>query len=127
MWRPLIIASLALSPMAAHAASFDAASDAVAMQAAWSQAHFDGTKRVQDMDLQPRDVIARPYDRMKSDVSPDAVPTKVSWAAPVGVVGSVGLVHMQAPVDRSVLPNAVANQPGLPSSTAGASLTYQFH
>ncbi|HWE99717.1 MAG TPA: hypothetical protein VG248_07970 [Caulobacteraceae bacterium] len=85
--------------------------------------------RLQDMNLQPRQAIQRPYGEPQNTLPPDVMPTKVSYQlAPDGPVGSLGLVHMAGgSVDRSLMPNAVSNQPGLPSNTAGASLSFAFH
>lgn len=80
------------------------------------------------MDLHAATELQRPYAGPRAELQTDAMPTTVSYQlARNGPVGSLGLVRMSAgSVDRSLLPNAVANQPDAPSSAPGASLRFAF-
>ncbi len=81
------------------------------------------------MDLTPKKPLHRPYDDLSMQPSADRFPTAVSYrVGNDGPVGSVGLIDMGGDhmLDRSLMSNAVANQPGAPSQTLGASLASEF-
>jgi hypothetical protein len=126
----LLGAGLVIAPGASHAQDMAQPGDACRQEVAAPKArHPLSIRPLAWMDLTPRKPLARPYHTVAPQDADDHVPTAVSARiATNGPVGSIGIVSLSAShaIDPSWMSNAVANQPGAPSQTAGAQLAYNF-
>ena len=123
----LIAAALLATPVLVEAQTLDHASTQLKQSIAYDHVtESAGAPQISFMDLTPPDDFVRPY-ALTSGLTRERMPLTASVGdAGNGPVGSIGMVHMGGVLDRTLMPNSVANLPGAPASTVGAEINYRF-